>query len=688
MRSLILATFVAAAAALGVTRPFAPVSAVGPWLDFTQTRPLNPFQCGVPNVTASSVDDDTWALELYYQRDGLGDANYQRVNAHRYRGTWLYGGFVLSSIVAQSTDDAFQDIAAFLSNSNDTARYDGTCAVAPQMSLGAATSLYNFDGAFQAADFQACLETGVDEVTGEVVEPYGAVMSSWKGPGLFNNGTVSYDTHGWMHRFEYAATLSDNNATCSWYYGARRVDAKTRLPASFYTVEMSSLRDCSSVFCDGFLDYQGDALVRRVREHRVSRDLSIATEDSLPTNLVEAFTAPPARYGAVNRIVRNVSFVVSVRQPHLLPLTDTYSLKYRSASLGILGCESPQCGRLLPTGARADMQLQVPWSMHSCTAQCMQLVEATRFSQKVTAAAARFEARLDIVDARLGLLDRIVVIRPVAEETPDDSVPISPTTLCDTTFLAPGQAASCSMAVPAADWDVTLTGVTAVVHSEMVAATTDMGDTCGLGRTTFRGLATWKPGDGWVNASGLSLAVSDMSFTLTNTRTTSQAMVWVCAQMQLRRASAQRLDGVPFPAFNSRAAATRWDGQATPTQAGGRYWVPSAPMWDDGGLLDSACAANPACSGNFPYRMEMAPAKNPVVARFPVLVLVQPVQDRTALVPTSTTPRRASAVAWVLGGWAVAIVLVNTCMLSASTVERIERCKANAIVARRRGPRL
>jgi hypothetical protein len=298
MRSLILATFVAAAAALGVTRPFAPVSAVGPWLDFTQTRPLNPFQCGVPNVTASSVDDDTWALELYYQRDGLGDANYQRVNAHRYRGTWLYGGFVLSSIVAQSTDDAFQDIAAFLSNSNDTARYDGTCAVAPQMSLGAATSLYNFDGAFQAADFQACLETGVDEVTGEVVEPYGAVMSSWKGPGLFNNGTVSYDTHGWMHRFEYAATLSDNNATCSWYYGARRVDAKTRLPASFYTVEMSSLRDCSSVFCDGFLDYQGDALVRRVREHRVSRDLSIATEDSLPTNrLVEAFTAPaPARY--------------------------------------------------------------------------------------------------------------------------------------------------------------------------------------------------------------------------------------------------------------------------------------------------------------------------------------------------------------------------------------------------------
>jgi hypothetical protein len=82
------------------------------------------------------------------------------------------------------------------------------------------------------------------------------------------------------------------------------------LPVSFYTVELASLRDCAlttgrrtprTTWCANFTDYRGDALLRRVREHRVGADLTVATEDQEPTHVLQTFTAVPARQGPANQ---------------------------------------------------------------------------------------------------------------------------------------------------------------------------------------------------------------------------------------------------------------------------------------------------------------------------------------------------------------------------------------------------
>lgn len=622
--------------ALSFSRPFAVLSArTYPWLDHTQPQPLNPFQCAPPVVSASVAGEGRFAIELSYRRDGNVDQNGGNAanNALRYRGTWVYGGFVLPALLAQSVENPFMDLAEFLANSNDTARYDGTCVTAPEITLGAATSLYNFDATFQAADFTACIQTGVDKLTGEVVEPDGATMSAWMGPGISDTGEVAYDTHGWMHKFFYYHNESiTNRRSCSYNYGARRVDSTSKLPLSFFSVELSSMRDCDRLYCYGFTQYVGDELIRRIREHRVSRELVVTTEDDLPTHMVEAFAAAPTRYGAVNLITRNVTFVVSIRQPFILPAVDTYEPIYRSAALGNLGCESPRCAKAVPTAARSDMALSVPWSMHTCSAECKQPVDASRFNQPVVAPAARFTAEFDIMDVGRSLLETVVVTRDVPDEVPDDTVPVAISGDCDSVFLLPWSRTVCKLSTPDSMWESTLVAATAVAHLPTTRPDTDMGDTCGLGRASFLEVANGTVQGG---ALGLQLyvnsTVSPITLEVVNGGA-GQAVVFVCVQLSVVRASARRLPSGQFPAFASRAAAMRFDGARSPTRSG-RLWVPSVPVWDDGVALDATCAAEETCSDRYPYRMDVAAAKTPTVAHLPVVMFTVDGDARSASVP-------------------------------------------------------
>ena len=232
----------------------------------------------------------------------------------------------------------------------------------------------------------------MDGVTGETVSAFAQPGDVWYGPGLLADGSPAYDTHGWMHQFQFMDPGMAGSACSRLEYTARLVVKASSLPLALYSVRVASLRDCDNEYCGNFTGYgDGDVIVRLVREHRVGADLSVATDDDLPV----------ARHGsAADAEVpegRNVTAVFYVRQPILLPPAYVFEPQFEAAAATLAGepCETPTCwtDSLSP---RPDLANSLaPWSAHVCWAVC-----------NATQGAALFTLSLPVADAGGALVSR------------------------------------------------------------------------------------------------------------------------------------------------------------------------------------------------------------------------------------------------------------------------------------------
>jgi hypothetical protein len=229
-------------------------------------------------VTILPINASAVALELRYWREtvadttgagGTGAPECSLRASPQYRGTWVFGTFDAGALAAAPALASGADVTALAGALPAARRFDGSCVTAPEMSVGAATSLYNVvssGSAAAAADFLACLESGADPNTGAPTSAYAMPGDTWYGPGLLEDGRPAYDAHGWMHRFQFQEP--GGPPACSHLaYAARLVLPADALPLSFFSARAGSLRDCRLLHCNNFTDYAGDELLLLVREH-------------------------------------------------------------------------------------------------------------------------------------------------------------------------------------------------------------------------------------------------------------------------------------------------------------------------------------------------------------------------------------------------------------------------------------
>lgn len=409
----------------------------------------------------------------------------------------------------------------------------------------------------------------------------------WRGPGLLPDGTPAYDSHGWMHGFDF---MAEDAYTCQYLsYRARRLMPAASLPVSFFTVRLGSLRDCSTLHCLNFTDYNGDVLVRLLREHRVNASLGVTTEDDLPLAAWPPSMLADAaeRFGAVSLVTRRVGFSVVVRQPHLLPLTSVFTMKYgggeaeSNATLGGRACDL-SCAEGAPAPRPDLCELSVPWTLINCTALCEQPVTSMSFADSLTSPGGAFEATIPVADAGGSLLTGAPLAlslalppRPVASQV---SVALA---------LACTAAGACSATAAAPGWDVALQAAYAVAAAAQPTA-------CSPGGASF----------------GVRLA-ANATFAVDVSASPSGAPLWACAVATVTRAAGSWSFGSTLPTFSTASTAALFSAGGVSPMPDGR-WAASAPIWNDGSLLTPACAANASCASGYPYLQQLAPAVSPL----------------------------------------------------------------------------
>jgi hypothetical protein len=719
MRAVLASLLLAACrAALASPEPlaYAPVSAGRPGFG-------DPFPCAPPVVTASPVDGALFALELNYSRQLPYNKNASA--SLGTRGTWVYGAFNLSALAAQDTSDAFADVSSLSASLPDRARYDGTCVRAPNMSLGAVTSLYNFAGANQAADFQACMEAGADPDSGAPLGPAATGLASWFLPGLGPDGQPAYDAHGWMHNFACAGGCNElatrgkgaaPQGACSLLYYARRLGNLSDLPLSFFSVELGSLYDCAyevegsvpgaqafqTTWCSNFTDYANDRLVRRVREHRVLANLSVLDEDAQPAYSLLAFSAQPFRRDTPGVVVRNASFLVSLRQPLLLPAQDAFDLVFLNASSGggATPCENATCARVAAGAPRAGWS--TPWSTHLCTAQCTQyLITSNSFAAPALVPETEVGAAFAAADAGGGALFEFLASDLAAAGPSTDGAPVRVAGTCNRTLAQPGDVAACGAQLPAADWDVSVASFWAGSFSSALPPFQGAAGPCSgalpaadlLGRAASASACS-----GACYAAPLAYATDGQTLNLSlaaGGAAPGSAVVWPCVLLALARA-APLANATPFPSFRTRAAAARFDASSAPLLTGAGLWAPARPTWDDGSALAPACASALApCAEGYPYREPLAPALGPVIVDFPSLIVYPAplgASAHAAEIPGGPPPARVGAraaanlapgatpkpAASSLPAWAGALLLAGTFAGAGATASLVMRCATGA----------
>jgi hypothetical protein len=593
--SVLACSLVASASAKGtfLAVPYAPVSApaAGQSCPPNNKSFTDPFACPPPVVDASWVTSATWALSMQYWRESSKDTpvNCQKGAYLQFRGSWVYGGFLLEDLVAQNTSDSFADLATMLAQSTDSARFDGTCVQTPGLSLGSATSLYNAmtSGAVAAAaDFLACLESQIDPRTGGSLKAYAELGAAWRGPGLLADGTFAYDTHGWMHAFDF--TAPDAPPTCAALgYRVRRLMPAASLPLSFFSVQMGGTRDCGGTWCANFTDYAGDVIVRRLREHRVNTSLHVQTEDDLPPT-VATLTADEADdfYG---NTTRTISFAVLVRQPHVLPPAAVFTLAGGSATLDGAACGDFMCDAVA-FGPRPDISknLSVPWLELACEVSCS-------YENRAEAPGATLLASLEITDPGGALLAGAPLL--VTFDMP--ALPLS-TTKTIALSGACGADDHCA-ASGSFGYDLALQDAYLTLDGTKPSCPPS-GPAAQLGGA---------PLDGITLVAGSNVS----NFGVVATTSPPPPGSWVCMVINVSLAAATA-DGDTFPTFSTQATSNYFSQNSDSALTPGGRWAPVNPIWLSGAPLTTECLANASCVSEYPYDLATPPPTTPLTTLF------------------------------------------------------------------------